>query len=161
MSNANPTPAGYDARFAGLDEASVEDRNPKIPHSTVGRAEVTKVSSKDGRYGKTFIIEQKILESNNPECKVGGEYTVTITDYMGKDMKLKLGKIKNFVASAFGVAPESPQKWMQLAAYCCDEDAAVGKIVRFQTGPVSTAVGSGKSYVACVYSPDEAVSAEA
>lgn len=139
--------------FAGLDEAQVEDRHPKLPPNTCGLARVVGAKAITGRFGKTFVIEQEVLESDNEACRIGGTYTVTITDYMGKDKELKLGKIKNFLASVFREDPTSAQKWGQIAAHCSDHGAANGKAVRFQTSPETVAKTSGKPYVSCVYSP--------
>jgi hypothetical protein len=144
-----------EADFQGLDEATVEDRHPKIPPNTTGVGKVVAAKAISGQYGKTFVIEQEIVESDNEDCKVGGTYTVTITDYAGRNAKLKLGKIKNFLASVFQVDPLSEQKWGGIAAQCSDNGAANGRMVRFQTSPEAVAKDSGKPYVSCVYSPYE------
>lgn len=153
----NQANGGGDARFTGLDEATVEDRFPKLPPNVTGSARIHGVSIiTGGRYGNTFVIEQTIEESDNPECRVGATYSRTVTDYLGVHKKLKLGQIKNFVASVLGFDPESAQKWGEAAAYCADHGAADGRLVRFQTGPVSQAKGSAKPYTPVTYFPHEA-----
>ena len=143
--------------FAGIEDAEVSDRNPKLPAMGQYLLEVTNVELFDGNEGgTTFLIEHKILESDRPEVKIGAMYSTTITGLTGPDKKLKLGKVKNFVAAVFNKDENDAQfkaECMQAAVYIVERKVATGRRVRATTGEVRMAKKSGKPFISVSFSP--------
>lgn len=129
--------------LAGFDEASAEGKLPKLQTGNY-LLEITRFLFKPkGFYGPSFIIECKVIEADAKPCfasnkhmephKPGQGVSATIRGFDEQDrIKLAQGNLKTFLARAFGVSPDSDQKWMKLAVKCVETGALVGKRVRAQ-----------------------------
>lgn len=140
--------ADLDTAFEGLDSAKSVDRYPKLAPNGEYLLEVVRTEVIEGfKAGTTLVVENKCIESSVPEVLPGHIYSVTIT---GLDKKanrhIKLGKVKALVAALFNQDQNSDQKWLQIAKYMCQKQAAFGFRFKVQTGP-KTKTDDGFEYV--------------
>jgi hypothetical protein len=141
--------------FAGLDGASVMERNPKFPPNCRALCTVSALKKVQGDNGLSIVFELEVVESGHPEVHAKEIRSVTING-MGspkrQDQDRALGKMKNAIASLFQISPESQQRWGELANYCLDKGAANGKQVIVQTGAEAKSK-AGFPYVPTTFHP--------
>lgn len=153
MSNVSAAQA-----FQGIDDASVTDRYPKLPPSGKFRVKVLNTELVQGsKAGLTFVIEHTVEENlAGTPAVVGNTYSTTITGLdsnIPHNKKLKLGRVKQFIAAGFGYDPASAQKWNEIAVYVAEKNAMAMKELIAETGPVTAAQVSGQNYIPVTFSP--------
>ncbi len=141
--------------FAGLDDADVEGRLPKLEDGQyICEISATK-KVKGYNSGQSFVIEMKIVECLTPSIAAkyppGREVSATInrlTDPKSENRGLALGNLKMFLAAAFSFKmgeyfdPESAQKWEQLATMCVQQETLLaGCQIRVQVDTIDTKGG--------------------
>ena len=141
--------------FGGIDDAQVEDRNPKPSPNGEFLFEILKCKLIDGNEGgQTFVMEFKVLESNRQEDPEGSLRTVTITGLNGpkKSRTVKLAKVKTFLAAAMKKDEKqplpAPMTWGKIANKVGKAEFFDNKgiKVRCTTGAVKVAKESQKPY---------------
>lgn len=153
------TPVSVSDALEGLNEATVTERYPHLAPKSQYLLRVTRCDLQNAhRSGLTYIIEHEIVQSDNPNEPVGAMRSSTITDLKGKHSKLKMGKLKNALASIGHIDPDAPipyagETWVGLADKCVTTDMAVGRLVLAQTDEERIAETSKQKYVPQVFKP--------
>lgn len=99
--------SGFD--FDGIEDADIFERGKYLNPGFEYGLEVQKILVKDTRKsGKAFIVEFKVLESNDPDTKVGVKRT-WFQKMIDKDIAFPA--IKEFMAALLGYAPQDKERW--------------------------------------------------
>lgn len=138
-----------DEVYAGFETAKVTDNYPKLPPNSKGTVLIELAKTIDGfDAGPTFVIEHKIVKSDDPSCKPGHMYSTTITGLTNKKYgEMKRGMVRKFIAACFGYDhTDDKQQWREILNLVHKKNAAKGRMVDYVTGAVKKGKDSGKEY---------------
>jgi len=107
----------YEAAFAGLNEATADDKLPKYTNGDF-RLQVDNVETNEHEeYGVSVFVEVTILESTNPKYPAGSKGTAKISNLSAQKKSSRDTAIKNLkrlLAAIFSIDVDSPQNWIGL-----------------------------------------------
>lgn len=153
-----------------INSASAEGRRSKIDKDgnyAVRIDAIKSAKSIESGGGESYVIECTVIESDNPQIKVGQERSLTINrldSTLDYEIKLAYGNLKCFLAAAFAdeekkyIDPEGeldndPKGWVKLADMSQVDDGAAMKnlklrvsIERIHTKKSKKAMDRGDKY---------------
>lgn len=144
-----------DDDFDGIDEATFEDRHPKLSPNGEFVLELVKMKQIEGNQGgRTMVSEFKVIESNKDEDPAESMRTVTITGLDGpkKSRNTKQAKLKYLLAALLKKDPKQPPSakttWSGVSGAAGKRGFFDGKgvKVRCTTGPL-TESEAGFNYI--------------
>ncbi len=108
--------------FGNIQQASVSQSGPKLPDNFSGILEIVQCSILNGHTGTRYIAEFVVHETNNPN-----EAPVGYRPSWAPDLKQPNtpGNILCFVASAFGIDPQTQEAQMRASVTEAHVDATV------------------------------------
>ncbi len=123
--------------FSRISEANYSEGGNYLKPG-VYRLETTKVISKKLRTGKdAYIVEFRVLESDNPDHRVGSEVTWMVT----LDKEPAMGNIKQYIATACGTTDLSGVDEATAELTVSEEQPLTGKVVRCSAVNITTKAG--------------------
>lgn len=144
-----------------IDDAQVEDRNPKLSEDGDFKLKIVLMKEIDGNdSGRTFIAEYEVLESNKDEDPVGSMRAVTFTNLDGPKNKVsaKLARLRMLLAACLNCDHKQPPStggtWGQIKDMAQDENSQpfTGCEIRCKTGKTRSIEG-GYTYVPHTFFP--------
>jgi hypothetical protein len=155
MNQQQPQYMNIDQALAGLNEASLDDRFPKLAARTKYLLKVTKCELKQGmQSGLTFVVEAEIAQSDNPTEHPGMMRTFTITNLDDRIKgSFKKGQLRKCLGGIFNVNPERTDvDWLGQCKRCVTEGIANGRYFLVQTD-AETTTEAGFKYIPRTYAP--------
>lgn len=119
-----------DEEFDGLDDATADERLPKLRAGRYSGLRIDKCLYKKGYKGKSFIMEFTLMGWSTNQHAEGDQVSTTINGFDKSDRRdLAMGNLKGFLAAALGADPRKKADWDVIAKKAVVNNALAGKLV--------------------------------
>lgn len=142
--------------FDEMDQAQVDDRDPKLPENGDFLLKTTENFKFSGEYGLAYIIKATVESSSTHPHLVGRVHSIPIGMLNAPQKQTRLrqhGKVRGYVAAVLKIDPKAAQPspkmtWGVAADTSVHESQPFkGKLFAVKTGPSTKSKSSGNMYI--------------